>query len=134
MMIGFQLSSQEVEFPKNFSKKEIKHLNQLNLKLNSYMFKDVSFNKDLKELASFNKKRKQNKVWAYTFSSVGALLLSTGLVIDTKKDLHGYKTLMYLNSALYFGGSIPFFVGNIKNKKKMKEKLIFVEEKLNTLQ
>lgn len=131
---GFQLFSQEVVFPDDFTRKEIKNLKQLNLSLNSYSFDDINFNRDLKDLAYFNKKRKQNKVWAYTLSITGTFLLAAGLAIDSEKDLHGYKTLMYLNSALYFGGSIPFFIGNRKNKKKMKAKLIFVDDKLKSLQ
>lgn len=58
--------------------------------------------------------------------------MATGLAMDSEKDLHGYKTLMYLNSAMYFGGSIPFFMGNRKNKVKMKKKIIFVKNKLNS--
>ena len=125
--------SQEVLFPDDFTNKEIKNLNQLNLSLKNYSFDDVNFNRDLKDLSFFNAKRKQNKVWAYVFSTAGTMLLASGLAIDSDKDLHGFKALMYISSAAYYGISIPFFVGNIKNKKQMKKKLIFVEDKLNTL-
>lgn len=124
----------QVDFPLDqFSKKEIKNLNQLNLQLNAYTFNDVSFNNELKQLAFYNKKRKQNKVWAFALSGAGTFLLATGVAIDNKKDLHGYKALMYMSATMYFGASIPFFVGNIKNKNRMKKKLIFVEEKLKIL-
>ena len=125
--------SQEVLFPDDFTNKEIKNLNQLNLSFKNYSFDDLNFNKDLKDLAFFNAKRKQNKVWAYVFSTAGTMLLASGLAIDSDKDLHEFKALMYISSAAYYGISIPFFVGNIKNKKQMKKKLIFVEDKLNTL-
>lgn len=130
----FQVFSQEVKFPNDFSRKEIKNLKQLDVSFNNYSFDDVNFNRDLKDLAYFNKKRKQNKVWMYTLSITGTFLLAAGLAIDSEKDLHGFKSLMILNSAMYFGASIPFFVGNAKNKKKMKKKLIFVEDKLKRLQ
>lgn len=117
-----------------FSKKEIRNLNQLNLSLGNYTFNDYNFNKDLKDLAYYNAKRKQNKVWAYVFSTAGTLLLASGLAIDSEKDLHGFKTLMYVSSAAYYGVSIPFFVGNIKNKNRLKKELIFVEERLTKLQ
>ncbi|PQJ78101.1 hypothetical protein [Polaribacter porphyrae] len=135
LVSAYTINSQEKSINDYFTKKEVKNLNQLNLSLNNYTFNDVDFNKDLKELAYYNKKRKQNKVWSYVLSGTGAFLLATGLVIDAGKDSqHGYKSLMYLNSAVYFGASIPFFVGNIKNKRRMRKKLLFVEEKLNTLQ
>lgn len=133
--------SQAIIFPNDFNRKEIKNLKQLNLGFKNYSFDDVNFNKDLKELAYFNKKRKQNKVWAYVFSSAGTLLLASAIAIDIQEQknskneiIHGFKTLTYFSSAIYLGASIPFFVGNIKNKKKMKKKLIFVEDKLNRLQ
>ena len=122
--------SQEVNFPLDFTNKEVKNLKQLNLSFNNYSFDDINFNQDLKELAHFNKKRKQNKVWAYSLSGIGVFLLATGTAIDSKKDIHGFKSLMYLNSVMYLGTSIPFFIGNRKNKKKMQKKLIFIENKL----
>ena len=54
--------SQEVLFPDDFTNKEIKNLNQLNLSFKNYSFDDLNFNRDLKDLAFFNAKRKQNKV------------------------------------------------------------------------
>lgn len=132
-----QLFSQKVLFPNDLSKKEIKNLNQLNLSLNTYSFDDINFNRDLKDLAYFNKKRKQNKVWAYVLSGIGTSLLAAAISTDAKnsnkEDLHAYSFLVYFSSAAYLGASIPFFVGNIKNKKRMKKKLIFVDNKLNRL-
>lgn len=125
--------SQEVYFPDNFTRKEIKNLKQLDLSFKTYSFDDNNFNRDLKDLAYFNKKRKQNKVWAYAMSISGTVLLTAGFAIKSEKDLHGFKSLMFLNSAMYFGGAIPFFIGHKKNKKKMKKKLIFVQDKLNRL-
>ena len=118
----------------HFSKKEIRNLNQLKLTFGNYTFNDYNFNKDLKHLAYYNAKRKQNKVWAYVFSAAGTMLLASGLAIDSEQDLHGFKTLMYISSATYYGISIPFFVGNIKHKNRLKKKLIFVEERLTKLQ
>ena len=127
---GFTSFSQETLLSNNFSKRELKNINQLHLNLENYSFKDASLNNDLKEVAFYNMKRKQNKVWAYIFSGAVTLLLSSGLAINSNIDLHGIKSLMILGSTIYYGASIPFFIGKRKNQKKLKKKMFFVKNKL----
>lgn len=134
ILLGLSSFSQEKLLSNNFSNRELKNINQLDLNLKSYSFKNANFNNNLKELAFHNMKRKQNKVWAYIFSGAGTLLLSSGLAINSDKDLHGYKSLMFLSASIYYGASIPFFIGKNKHQKKLKRKLFFVKNKLQSIE
>ena len=117
------------------SVKEKSSLLKLSPKLSTYNYSNVTFNSDLKDVLMFDKKRRQNKTWAYIFTGLGIVYggLSIGLLSKNSSISDVLGTITATGSVLSFGASIPFYIGNSKNKKKKREKLIFINNELDKI-
>lgn len=116
-----------------FSNYEKKNLIELTPKLSDYKLDNIKFNKDLKELLYFDERQTQNKVWAFVFTGIGLVSGGLSVALSNKDqpltDLFGVVTVA--TSVVSFGTSIPFYIGHSKNKKRKREKLIFINSELD---